>query len=457
MKLKSKNLSLGAALTLPLLFLFQNFAQASASAPTCDSAKIQEILEPASEQKPTVAVRCNLTLKASDKVSKRLIIQSSKASNITIDCQNALIDGGSINRGKDIISISSSAIKDAAGNISKWDRPENVTIKNCRVTGAIRISGMAPNGEGALLRDSSRSESHTFRAQAAAPKNIKFSNMKIMGESRIPFYISPGVTYVTLENSEVSGTSSSVAIYLDAESAYNTIRNNYIHTSTEKRELLAVDGSAFNTITGNRFSALNHGGIYLYRNCGEGGTVRHQTPSHNQIINNSFYYDKYAGSNPAIFLASRNGKRIYCNADNGYPFGSSSDNRDFARYNVIVYNQFLKLSPEKMIRQNDSPNFLYENIIVDSIITRKSACYKPNGYPNDIIQHGKSIESVLSNGYPICDGQKYECNDGVIIASPITCPGRRPQSEAPDCSAPGSSTSRMSSILENRVPKAFCY
>lgn len=454
MKLKSKMPFWSTALAL--LLFFTNLSMATV--PVCDSAKMQEVLEPATEQKPTVAIRCNLTLKSSDVVSKRLIIQSSKASNVTVDCQNALINGGSLNRGKDIISISSSAVKDTAGNISKWDRPENVTIKNCRVTGAIRISGMATNGEGVHLRDSSRSEGHTARSQAAAPKNIKFSNMKIFGENRIPFYVSPGVTYLTLEDSEIAGTSGSVAIYLDAESAHNTIRNNYIHTSTEKRELLAIDGSAFNTITGNRFSALNHGGIYLYRNCGEGGTVRHQTPSHNQIINNSFYYDRYTGSNPAVFMASRNGNRIYCSADNGYPFGSSADNRDFARYNVIVYNQFVKLSPEKMIRQNDNPNFLYENITVDSVIDRKSACYKPNGYPNDILQHGKSIESVLSNGQPICDGQRYECNDGVIVASPISCPGsRRPQSELPDCASPTNSTGSVFSILTDRLPKLFCH
>lgn len=457
MKSKTKYLIWSAVSSLPLLFLFQNFTRTPASANVCDSAKIQEILEPASEQKPTVAIRCNLTLQASDKVSKRLIIQSSKASNITIDCQNALIDGGSINRGKDIIAISSSAVKDSAGNITKWDRPENVNIKNCRVVGAIRVSGMATNGEGVHLRDSSRSENHTARSQAAAPKNIKFSNMKITGESRIPFYVSPGVTYLTLENSEISGTSTSVAIYLDAESAHNTIRNNYIHTGTEKRELIAIDGSAFNTITGNRFSALNHGGIYLYRNCGEGGTVRHQTPSHNQIINNSFYYDKYSGSNPAIFLASRNGKRIYCSADNGYPFGSSADNRDFARYNVIVYNQFVKLSAEKMIRLDDSPNFLHENITVDLVITRKSACYLPNGYPNDIIQNGKSIESILSNGYPICDGQRYTCEDGVILKNPISCPGRRPQSETTDCSASVSGTQGFSHLRALRSPTPYCY
>ena len=41
-----------------------------------------------------------------------------------------------------------------------------------------------------------------------------------------------------------------------------------IDADTEKRELIAINGSAYNQIIDNRFSRLDKGRIYLYRNCG---------------------------------------------------------------------------------------------------------------------------------------------------------------------------------------------
>src|SRR5690606_33199014 len=120
------------------------------------------------------------------------------------------------------------------------------------------------------------------------------------------------------------GWGDSVGIYMDAESGHNVIARNYIHMLTNQREQVAIDGSAHNTVIENRFSGLSHGGIYLYRNCGEDGNIRHQTPSYNQIVNNVFYYDSCTGGNPAIWLASRNGNRPYCGLDDGYPYGSSA-------------------------------------------------------------------------------------------------------------------------------------
>jgi len=93
----------------------------------------------------------------------------------------------------------------------------------------------------------------------------------------------------------------SVAVYLDAESYRNTLQGNSFHAdhgAGSQREVLAVDGSSNNLIMSNHFSSLQYGGIYLYRNCGEGGTIRHSTPSNNSIINNVFYYDNYTGSKP---------------------------------------------------------------------------------------------------------------------------------------------------------------
>jgi len=93
---------------------------------------------------------------------------------------------------------------------------------------------------------------------------------------------------------------------------------------------------------------LNQGGIFLYRNCGEGGTVRIATPSHNRIVDNQFNYQRQRLSDPAIYLGSRNYGRLenwwpgsHCNDDaRGSRVGSALNNGDFARFNVVKNNRF---------------------------------------------------------------------------------------------------------------------
>jgi hypothetical protein len=132
-------------------------------------------------------------------------------------------------------------------------------------------------------------------------------------------------------DSTINGRSDSAAIYLDAESGSNIIRNNTINITNAPREIIAIDGSASNQILTNTIQQAPNGGIYLYRNCGEGGTVRHQAPQRNLIAGNTISHTGGYG----IWLGSRNGGRFYCSADDGYPFGSSKDNGDFADDNII--------------------------------------------------------------------------------------------------------------------------
>ncbi len=220
-----------------------------------------------------------------------------------------------------------------------WDRPTDVVIRNGRLRGCIRVMGMGRNGQGEEVRLSSQREGHTARAQAAAPSRILISGLGIEACGRIPVYLAPGVTGVTVERCSFDGWSSSAAIYLDAESGRNLIRNNRFAIRTG-REVLAVDGSAGNRIEGNRFERLPLGGVYLYRNCGEGGTVRHQSPQNNVIADNWFNAAPLGCRSYAVWLGSRNGHRMYSEADAGYPFGSSADNRDFANRNVVTNNTF---------------------------------------------------------------------------------------------------------------------
>jgi parallel beta-helix repeat protein len=220
-----------------------------------------------------------------------------------------------------------------------WEMPVRITIRNGRIRGSIRIYGLGVNGEAPKVRESSHREGHTARAQAAAPRAILLEDLKIEADHRIPLYLGPGVTGVTVRNCTFTGWSVSTAVYLDAESGGNRIEGCTFDVRSG-REVMAVDGSATNTIIGNRFLQVRYGGIYLYRNCGEGGTVRHQTPQGNVIENNFFNVKDLRSGSYGVWLGSRQGRRSYCEEDAGYPFGSSIDNRDFADHNILRGNIF---------------------------------------------------------------------------------------------------------------------
>ncbi len=262
--------------------------------------------------------------------AERIVLSGRAASGTVIDGGGGWYNGGKFTE----LVIRSE--RTAGG----WARPENIAIRNLRLRGSIRIMGLGRNGEAGGVRESSVRTGHTERAQAAAPTRIVISNVVFEACRRIPLYLAPGVTEVTVEHCAFNGWSGSVAVYLDAESGRNAIRGNTFVLRTG-REVIAVDGSAGNRIESNRFERIALGGVYLYRNCGEGGTVRHQAPQCNTIAGNRFDTASLGWRSCGIWLGSRNGRRSYRNADAGYPFGSSVDNRDFADDNTVTGNTFV--------------------------------------------------------------------------------------------------------------------
>jgi len=259
------------------------------------------------------------------------------------------LQGGWLNEGKltEMLICSKEAEKG-------WDVPERITIRNGRIRGSIRIFGLGVNGEAPKVRESSHREGHTARAQSAAPRAILLEDLKIEADHRIPLYLGPGVTGVTVRNCTFAGWSASTTVYLDAESGGNRIEGCTFNVRSG-REVMAVDGSATNTIVGNHFLQVSYGGIYLYRNCGEGGTVRHQTPQGNVIENNFFNMKDLRQGSYGIWLGSRQGRRSYCEDDAGYPFGSSIDNRDFADQNTVRGNVFQPAN-DKAVRDDGAEN-----------------------------------------------------------------------------------------------------
>ncbi|MFQ6540140.1 MULTISPECIES: hypothetical protein [Aphanothece] len=212
---------------------------------------------------------------------------------------------------------------------------DDVKIRNCVITGSVRTIGLGRVGESEDLRRSSYSQGHTRRAQAQAPKNLRVDRVRFNLVGLPGVYLGPGTTSASVTRSILAGQSNSFVIYLDAESAHNRIVGNTFRVQSQ-REQIAVDGSAYNIIQDNVFHAVRRGGIHLYRNCGEGGTIRHQSPSYNRIINNKFPNSE---NGRLVVVNSRSGNRRYCAQDKGYPYGSSADDRDRGVGNDLSGNE----------------------------------------------------------------------------------------------------------------------
>lgn len=323
----------------PLMMAFAALAPSLgiglAVASPCGPGLRAELLAAPTPGDDGVALTCSLRLQPGDRVRRRIRLEGSAASGVDLDC-----NGATLGRTDPAPKFYEFAVeirsRRADPSVEVWDRPSGVTLRNCAILGNVRIWGMGLNGQGEAVKRSSHALGHTERAQAAAPTQVRILDSRITALGSIPLYLGPGVTGFTLSGSTLSGTSSAVALYLDAESAGNTITGNVFSVETG-REMVALDGSAGNTIRNNTVVLGHHGGIHLYRNCGEGGTVRHQTPSDNVITDNRFRYTGLLRSAP-VNVGSRGGWGWNCGDDAGYPFGSSLDDDDHATGNVVERN-----------------------------------------------------------------------------------------------------------------------
>ncbi|SCM76441.1 conserved exported hypothetical protein [uncultured Pleomorphomonas sp.] len=330
----------------------------NASAATCSKAKQIEALSAANT---ALVVDCDLTLQPDDVIARQLVFEGKASSDTTLDCHGGKI---SVSTGDAIVIRSRGANWQAMA----VDRPTGITIRNCRLDGGIRIFGLGINGQAEYLRQSSLSSGHTQRAQTAAPTGIRLERLTFTPRGRIPLYIAPGVTEVSIVSSIFTGALGAPAIYLDAESARNTIRDNVFNMVGARREVIAVDGSADNTFVGNVFHRLDSGGIFFYRNCGEGGTVRHQAPTGNIISGNTFT-PTIPPAAPAIWLGSRGDSLFWrlatgCDLNLRHLFGVAKDG-DHADHNIVVENNFAGIGPRDAIRDNGVGNYLEGNHIRD--------------------------------------------------------------------------------------------
>lgn len=344
-------------------------APSSLSAP-CGKQKIQEILAPATEGRQSAIVDCSAKLPPNSSISKRLIFSGERSSNAILDCNGGTIVSPLGPRDKrPVIRIASN--KGADG---KWLRPNGVTIQSCFIRGWIVVHGIgiSPGTLGASeLIQSSHSTRHTANTRDSAPTNVTLDRVIIEGNgAQTLLYLGVGVTDLTLNNSVLMGKSRYPAIYLEAETTRIKISNNLITTTpTKNREQIAIDGSSDNLIIHNIFRNSFAGAINIYRNCGEHGMIRHTQPERNRIVNNIFYHSRTNIKFPAIWVSSRGDEYLrkhskVCNADQGFPFGSSANNRSFAIHNLVRNNLFLNIPQGYTIRVDEQPNTVIGNSVL---------------------------------------------------------------------------------------------
>jgi hypothetical protein len=135
-------------------------------------AVVRDHRDGATNSTPSVRIdegRCTLTLRSSDVITKRLIFEGASASGVTVECNGATIEHPNPAEGSYNVVIRSRKLQDSATG-GLWERPENVTLRNCKIKGAVFIAGM----DDPELLDSSRQQGHAERARNAAPRNIVF-------------------------------------------------------------------------------------------------------------------------------------------------------------------------------------------------------------------------------------------------------------------------------------------
>jgi hypothetical protein len=164
----------------------------------------------------------------------------------------------------------------------------------------------------------------------------------------------------------------------------------------------------------------------------------------------------------------------YCDDDEGYPYGSSADNRDFATHNVVMQNWIVKRPVAEVIKSKNWVNNAMNLIDRNKTVTEEppwplppAGCYVRGG-EKEFILHGETTEKFMrDDGSPTCD--KVTCHDGELrpaLVTDVVAPAKgvvtRQSTPAPRTGTPAPSTAlpstreRAASVCNTRRVPIDC-
>lgn len=184
-------------------------------------------------------------------------------------------------------------------------------------------------------------------------ERIRIENVQIDDPDNSGIYVGHNSRQITLRH--VTIRNAALGVYLEA-GTWSAHLDDVTITGTRDREAIALDSSQHDVIENSHFDDNPHGGIYLYKNCGEtNGQVcpirRPLFASYNTIRNNDFR----GGSD--VVVASRQFRRYTlfgsCIGIDYYGYW-----RDHADYNSIYGNHF---HDGTKLDVQDSDNAVWDN------------------------------------------------------------------------------------------------
>lgn len=314
---------------------------------TCDQADTAVTISVSSHLDPSCTWTRGVTIVASD---------------VTLDCQGALISTTSRRYGVYIVAPTDVALS-------------NITVRNCEIEGFLNDVHIERDG----FRDlpAGGEYENTF-------SNIVIEDSTIRDSRGVGVFVNGYVTDVTLRRLHIEGTGST-GIYLETGSTDNVVEdceivnNGYTENGPNGqsfevggltfwfwgpgREGIAVDGSRNNVIRRNYFSGNSAGGIFLYKNCGEyperARYFERRYGAHNNLIEDN----TFVGEDNGVWVASRM-------AENTAPMNCTDPEYapnyrlDYAKDNVLRGNTFEDVTYG--VRVEDDRTTVEDNVFVSS-------------------------------------------------------------------------------------------
>jgi parallel beta-helix repeat protein len=390
------------------------------------------------------------------------------ASNVTLDCRGALIDGS----GGDGTGILVHAPVDA--DLAR------ITIRGCVVRGFLNSIRVTRDGFRSL--PAGGEYEHGIR-------DVLIERTRVSDSRGVGIYVDGYVSRTTIRHSSVSGAGSS-GIYLEAGSVDNVVAGNSIRDNGFRengpggrlfvfngvqfrfwgigREGISIDGSRRNLVTRNTFEGNSAGGIFLYTNCGEYVNSRPERWFERRYgaDDNVIAGNRFEGGVNGVWVGSRMGESTLPMECSDEPYVNQGLDRitlDRAARNTILGNSFddvvygvrLEDDGTKVVGNRfGGPDATHHAVVIGtpertSVLDRpvrgtklvaNASWIRDNPHPYRWVEGhadtGVALNRALGRPVGVCEGKPLPRGPFVMtLAFAVELPGA-PETPAPDLTVP---------------------